>query len=56
MPGPVCYNVAAAGYIVELNNSVNVLQGAYRDDNGKPVVLDVVRQAEDIIAGSNFME
>lgn len=31
-------------------------QGAYRDDNGKPVVLNVVRQAEDMIAGSNFME
>lgn len=31
-------------------------QGAYRDDNGKPVVLNVVRQAEDIVAGSNFME
>ena len=34
----------------------SVLQGAYRDDKGKPVVLNVVRQAEDIIAGSNFME
>lgn len=32
-----------------------VFQGAYRDDNGKPVVLNVVRQAEDMIAGSNFM-
>lgn len=32
------------------------LQGAYRDDNGKPVVLNVVREAEGRIAGSNFME
>jgi aspartate aminotransferase len=28
------------------------LQGAYRDDNGKPVVLDCVRQAESRIAGN----
>ena len=34
----------------------SLIQGAYRDDNGKPVVLNVVRQAEDIIAGENFME
>ena len=32
------------------------LQGAYRDDDCKPVVLDVVREAESRIAGSNFME
>ena len=31
-------------------------QGAYRDDEGKPVVLDVVREAEERVAGSNFME
>ena len=31
-------------------------QGAYRDDAGKPVVLDVVREAEERIAGSNTME
>ena len=31
-------------------------QGAYRDDAGKPVVLDVVREAEARVAGSNFME
>jgi aspartate aminotransferase len=32
------------------------LQGAYRDDNGQPVVLDCVREAERKIAGSGFME
>lgn len=32
------------------------LQGAYRDDDCKPVVLNVVREAESRIAGSNFME
>ncbi|ESQ51662.1 hypothetical protein EUTSA_v10017805mg [Eutrema salsugineum] len=31
-------------------------QGAYRDDNGKPVVLKCVREAERRIAGSSFME
>ena len=31
-------------------------QGAYRDDEGKPVVLDVVRDAESRISGVNFME
>ena len=31
-------------------------QGAYRDDNGKPVVLDVVREAERRVGGSHFME
>jgi len=30
--------------------------GAYRDDDGKPVVLDCVREAERRIAGKNFME
>lgn len=30
-------------------------QGAYRTDEGKPMVLDCVRQAEARIAGSNFM-
>ena len=33
-----------------------VLQGAYRDDNGRPVVLESVREAERRVAGSNFME
>lgn len=28
------------------------LKGAYRDDNGKPVVLDCVREAERRIAGN----
>jgi hypothetical protein len=32
------------------------MQGAYRDDNGKPVVLNVVREAEARISGANFME
>jgi len=31
-------------------------QGAYRDDNGKPVVLEVVREAERRVGGSHFME
>ncbi|KAI9196418.1 hypothetical protein LWI28_023757 [Acer negundo] len=30
-------------------------KGAYRDDNGKPVVLDCVREAERRIAGNLFM-
>lgn len=33
-----------------------VLQGAYRDDDGKPVVLESVREAERRIAGVHFME
>ncbi|XP_057450909.1 aspartate aminotransferase, mitochondrial [Lotus japonicus] len=37
-------------------NKVNVGVGAYRDDNGKPVVLECVREAERRIAGSQFME
>ncbi|CAL0328921.1 unnamed protein product [Lupinus luteus] len=37
-------------------NKVNVGVGAYRDDNGKPVVLQCVREAEKRIAGSQFME
>ncbi|MBA0649658.1 hypothetical protein Goklo_017200 [Gossypium klotzschianum] len=32
------------------------LQGAYRDDNGKPVVLECVREAERRIAGNLNME
>ncbi|CAO2813268.1 unnamed protein product [Amaranthus hypochondriacus] len=35
---------------------VNVGVGAYRDDNGKPVVLDCVREAEARIAGNLNME
>jgi aspartate aminotransferase len=35
---------------------VNVGVGAYRDDNGKPVVLECVREAEKRLAGSTFME
>lgn len=37
-------------------DKVNVGVGAYRDDNGKPVVLDCVREAERRIAGSMNME
>ncbi|KAJ8438195.1 hypothetical protein Cgig2_001913 [Carnegiea gigantea] len=37
-------------------NKVNVGVGAYRDDDGKPVVLDCVRQAEARIAGNLNME
>ncbi|KAF5199997.1 Aspartate aminotransferase protein [Thalictrum thalictroides] len=35
---------------------VNVGVGAYRDDNGKPVVLECVREAERRIAGNQNME
>ncbi|KAG2284891.1 hypothetical protein Bca52824_044495 [Brassica carinata] len=31
------------------------VNGAYRDDNGKPVVLECVREAERRIAGTSFM-
>ncbi|WZY90110.1 hypothetical protein YC2023_046845 [Brassica napus] len=37
-------------------DKVNVGVGAYRDDNGKPVVLECVREAERRIAGTSFME
>uniref|UniRef100_A0A7C9D0T8 Aspartate aminotransferase n=1 Tax=Opuntia streptacantha TaxID=393608 RepID=A0A7C9D0T8_OPUST len=37
-------------------NKVNVGVGAYRDDDGKPVVLECVRQAEARIAGNLNME
>ncbi|KAI5661901.1 hypothetical protein M9H77_21224 [Catharanthus roseus] len=37
-------------------NKVNVGVGAYRDDNGKPVVLECVREAERRIAGNLNME
>jgi hypothetical protein len=32
------------------------VQGAYRDDAGKPLVLDSVREAERRVSGSHFME
>lgn len=32
------------------------VQGAYRDNNGKPMVLDCVRKAEKLITGLNNME
>jgi hypothetical protein len=37
-------------------SKMNLGVGAYRDDNGKPVVLDCVREAERRIAGSGNME
>ncbi|PPD94203.1 hypothetical protein GOBAR_DD08783 [Gossypium barbadense] len=37
-------------------DKVNVGVGAYRDDNGKPVVLECVREAERRIAGNLNME
>ncbi|KAJ1259490.1 hypothetical protein BS78_10G159600 [Paspalum vaginatum] len=37
-------------------DKVNVGVGAYREDNGRPVVLDCVREAERRIAGSMNME
>ncbi|KAL5707501.1 aspartate transaminase [Ranunculus cassubicifolius] len=37
-------------------HKVNVGVGAYRDDNGKPVVLECVREAERRIAGNKNME
>ena len=36
--------------------SVDCRQGAYRDDDGRPVVLPSVREAERRVAGSHFME
>jgi len=35
---------------------INLGVGAYRDDDGKPVVLDCVREAERRILGKKFME
>ena len=35
---------------------MNLGVGAYRDDNGKPVVLDCVRKAEQKIVGAHNME
>ncbi|CAK9225365.1 unnamed protein product [Sphagnum troendelagicum] len=37
-------------------SKMNVGVGAYRTDEGKPLVLECVRQAERRIAGTNFME
>ncbi len=37
-------------------NKINLGVGAYRDDKGKPVVLDAVREAERRIAGTGIME
>jgi len=37
-------------------DKMNLGVGAYRDDDGKPVVLDVVREAERRVGGSHFME
>ena len=48
--------ISAAGLPVRPKCDMCTLQGAYRDDDCKPVVLNVVREAESRIAGSNFME
>ncbi|KAH7514730.1 hypothetical protein FEM48_Zijuj11G0121500 [Ziziphus jujuba var. spinosa] len=37
-------------------NKINLGVGAYRDDEGKPVVLQCVREAEAKIGGSEFLE
>ncbi|KAF8397143.1 hypothetical protein HHK36_016050 [Tetracentron sinense] len=37
-------------------NKINLGVGAYRDDEGKPVVLQCVREADAKIAGSEFLE
>lgn len=37
-------------------NKMNLGVGAYRDDNGQPVVLETVREAERRVMGKNFME
>ncbi|WIA37238.1 hypothetical protein OEZ86_014186 [Tetradesmus obliquus] len=37
-------------------DKINLGVGAYRDDNGQPVVLESVREAERRVAGSHFME
>ncbi|KAJ0028850.1 hypothetical protein Pint_35024 [Pistacia integerrima] len=37
-------------------NKINLGVGAYRDDEGRPVVLQCVREAEARIAGSRFLE
>ncbi|XP_022950910.1 aspartate aminotransferase, mitochondrial-like [Cucurbita moschata] len=37
-------------------NKINLGVGAYRDDEGKPVVLQCVRDAESKISGSEFLE
>eukprot|EP00879_Flechtneria_rotunda_P017305 GHRR01018129.1.p1 GENE.GHRR01018129.1~~GHRR01018129.1.p1 ORF type:complete len:387 (+),score=94.91 GHRR01018129.1:399-1559(+) len=37
-------------------DKMNLGVGAYRDDSGKPIVLESVRKAESRVAGSQFME
>jgi aspartate aminotransferase len=37
-------------------HKINLGVGAYRDDDGKPVVLNCVREAESRVAGTHFME
>ena len=44
-------------YLADPNpDKLNFGVGAYRDDDGKPVVLNCVREAESRIAGKSFME
>ena len=35
-------------------NKINLGVGAYRDDNGKPYVLECVRRAEKLVAAENL--
>lgn len=38
------------------SNKINLGVGAYRDDEGKPVILQCVRDAEAIISDTEFLE
>jgi hypothetical protein len=56
---PACLPGVSAGVIFLVSllcADLDHLQGAYRDDRGQPVVLASVRQAEQQVAGSHFME
>ncbi|GAV74678.1 LOW QUALITY PROTEIN: Aminotran_1_2 domain-containing protein [Cephalotus follicularis] len=50
-------NGVTEAFLVDCSpNKINLGVGAYRDDEGKPVVLQCVREAEAKIAGSEFLE
>lgn len=38
----------------KFENKIDLIIGAYRDDNGNSVVLNVVKEAEEFITKSNF--
>ena len=40
-------------YFLYVHFLINLGVGAYRDNNGKPYVLNAVKKAEDILAASN---